>query len=228
MESIVILCIAQIIPEELLQRIQSTLANTPFQDGRETAGWHARTVKHNRQAEGSHPAVSALREEVTDHLQRHALFQMAVRPRRMKPLMFSRYEPGMSYGNHVDDAIMGSPAGAMRTDISFTLFLGDPDAYDGGELLIETTGGEQTFKLPAGSLVLYPSSTLHRVEPVTRGERLAAVGWAQSLVRDPQQREVLFDLDSTRRRLFEESGKTPTFDTLSKSLANLLRMWADT
>lgn len=228
MESIVILCIAQIIPEELLQRIQTTLADTPFQDGRETAGWHARTVKHNRQAEGRHPAVGALREEVTGHLQRHALFQMAVRPRRMKPLMFSRYEPGMSYGNHVDDAIMGSPSGAMRTDISFTLFLGDPDSYDGGELLIETTGGEQTFKLPAGSLVLYPSSTLHRVEPVTRGERLAAVGWAQSLVRDPQQREVLFDLDSTRRRLFEESGKTATFDTLSKSLANLLRMWADT
>ncbi|QFU00555.1 PKHD-type hydroxylase [Halomonas sp. THAF5a] len=223
-----ILCIAQIIPEELLQRIQTTLADTPFQDGRETAGWHARTVKHNRQAEGRHPAVGALREEVTGHLQRHALFQMAVRPRRMKPLMFSRYEPGMSYGNHVDDAIMGSPSGAMRTDISFTLFLGDPDSYDGGELLIETTGGEQTFKLPAGSLVLYPSSTLHRVEPVTRGERLAAVGWAQSLVRDPQQREVLFDLDSTRRRLFEESGKTATFDTLSKSLANLLRMWADT
>ncbi|TLF50430.1 Fe2+-dependent dioxygenase [Halomonas urmiana] len=223
-----ILCIAQIIPEELLQRIQSTLADTPFQDGRETAGWHARTVKHNHQAESSHPAVSALREEVVGHLQRHALFQMAVRPRRMKPLMFSRYEPGMSYGNHVDDAIMGSPGGAMRTDISFTLFLGDPDAYDGGELLIETTGGEQTFKLPAGSLVLYPSSTLHRVEPVTRGERLAAVGWAQSLVRDPQQREVLFDLDTTRRRLFEENGKTPTFDTLSKSLANLLRMWADT
>lgn len=222
-----ILCIADIIPPELLERARATLAKVPFKDGRETAGWHARTVKNNQQADGRDPEVSALREELTQALNRHPLFQMAVRPARMKPLMFSRYDVGMSYGNHVDDAVMGSPGGALRTDVSYTLFLGDPATYDGGELLIESTAGEQTFKLPAGSLVLYPSSTLHRVEEVTRGERLAAVGWAQSQVRNPGQREVLFDLDTTRRQLFEANGNTDAFKTLSKSYANLLRMWVE-
>nr|WP_223287248.1 Fe2+-dependent dioxygenase [Halomonas elongata] len=115
----------------------------------------------------------------------------------------------------------------MRTDLSFTLFLEEPEHYEGGELLIDNTAGEQTYKLPAGALVLYPSSTLHRVEPVTEGRRLAAVGWVQSQVRDPQQREILFDLDTTRRQIFEQSGKTRHFDLISKSLTNLLRMWAD-
>ncbi len=222
-----ILCIDQVISPELLARVQATLADSAFRDGRETAGWHARTVKQNEQADGRQPEVVALREELASALQRHPLFQMAARPRRMKPLMFSRYQEGMSYGNHVDDAIMATPQGAMRTDLSFTLFLNDPDSYEGGELLIDSTAGEQTYKLPAGALILYPSSTLHRVEPVIRGDRLAAVGWAQSQVRDPQQREILFDLDTTRRQEFEAHGKTRTFDMLSKSLANLLRMWAE-
>ncbi|XKE47118.1 Fe2+-dependent dioxygenase [Halomonas organivorans] len=222
-----ILCIDQAISPELLSRLRATLAETDFRDGRETAGWHARTVKQNEQADGRRPEIAELRQEVAKALQANPLFQMAARPKRMKPLMFSRYQEGMTYGNHVDDAIMATPQGAMRTDLSFTLFLNDPDSYDGGELLVDSTAGEQTYKLPAGALILYPSSTLHRVEPVTRGERLAAVGWAQSQVRDPQQREILFDLDTTRRQEFEANGKTRTFDMLSKSLANLLRMWAE-
>ncbi|RAH38124.1 MULTISPECIES: Fe2+-dependent dioxygenase [unclassified Halomonas] len=222
-----ILCIDQAIPSELLSRVCATLAGSEFRDGRETAGWHARTVKQNQQADGRHPDIAELRQEVTKALHDHPLFQMAARPKRMKPLMFSRYQEGMTYGNHVDDAVMATPQGAMRTDLSFTLFLNDPDSYDGGELLMDTPAGEQTYKLPAGGLILYPSSTLHRVEPVTRGERLAAVGWAQSQVRDPQQREILFDLDTTRRQEFDANGKTLTFDMLSKSLANLLRMWAE-
>ncbi|WP_016855600.1 Fe2+-dependent dioxygenase [Halomonas smyrnensis] len=222
-----ILCIDQAIPSELLTRVRATLADSEFRDGRETAGWHARTVKQNEQADGRRPDIAELRQEIARVLQAHSLFQMAARPKRIKPLMFSRYQPGMSYGNHVDDAVMATPQGAMRTDLSFTLFLNDPDSYDGGELLMDTTAGEQTYKLPAGGLILYPSSTLHRVEPVTRGERLAAVGWAQSQVRDPQQREILFDLDTTRRQEFDANGKTRTFDMLSKSLANLLRMWAE-
>ncbi|MDR5866042.1 Fe2+-dependent dioxygenase [Halomonas koreensis] len=222
-----ILCIDQAISHELLTRIRTTLADTAFRDGRETAGWHARTVKQNQQADGREPEIAELRQEVAKALQSNPLFQMAARPRRMKPLMFSRYQEGMTYGNHVDDAVMATPQGPMRTDLSFTLFLNDPDHYDGGELLVDSTAGEQTYKLPAGALILYPSSTLHRVEPVTRGERLAAVGWAQSQVRDPQQREILFDLDTTRRQEFEANGKTRTFDMMSKSLANLLRMWAE-
>ncbi|MFW3616874.1 Fe2+-dependent dioxygenase [Billgrantia antri] len=222
-----ILCIDQVLSAELVSRIRSTLAETDFRDGRETAGWHARTVKRNEQADGRRPDIAELRQEAAKALQSHPLFQMAARPRRMKPLMFSRYQAGMAYGNHVDDAIMTTPQGAMRTDLSFTLFLNEPDSYEGGELLVDSTAGEQTYKLPAGAMILYPSSTLHRVEPVTRGERLAAVGWAQSQIRDPQQREILFDLDTTRRQEFEANGKTRTFDMLSKSLANLIRMWAE-
>jgi len=223
----VILCIDQAIPPELLSRVRATLTETDFRDGRETAGWHARTVKKNEQADGRRPEIAELRQEVAKALQANPLFQMAARPRRMKPLMFSRYQEGMTYGNHVDDAIMTTPQGAMRTDLSFTLFINDPDSYEGGELLVDSTAGEQTYKLPAGALILYPSSTLHRVEPVTRGDRLAVVGWAQSQVRDPQQREILFDLDTTRRQEFDANGKTRTFDILSKSLANLIRMWAE-
>jgi PKHD-type hydroxylase len=129
----------------------------------------------------------------------------------------------MEYGSHVDDAVMGS-TDPIRSDVSFTLFLNPPDAYDGGELVIESTAGEQAFKLPAGGLVLYPSSTLHRVVPVTR---LAAVSWVQSQIRDPGCREILFDLDTARRTLFEREGKSREFDLLSKSLANLLRLWAE-
>ncbi|MFG6177790.1 Fe2+-dependent dioxygenase [Halomonas sp. THAF12] len=222
-----ILCIDQAIPPELLTRVRATLAESDFRDGRETAGWHARTVKQNEQADGRRPEIAERRQALAKALQANPLFQMAARPKRMKPLMFSRYREGMSYGNHVDDAVMATPQGAMRTDLSFTLFLNAPEEYDGGELLVDSTAGEQTYKLPAGALILYPSSTLHRVEPVTRGERLAAVGWVQSQVRDPQQREILFDLDTTRRQEFDANGKTRTFDMLSKSLANLLRMWAD-
>ena len=117
--------------------------------------------------------------------------------------------------------------GGIRTDVSFTLFLGDPASYDGGELVMEGTGGEQAYKLDAGSMILYPSGALHRVEPVTRGARLAAVGWAQSLVRDPGKREILFDLDTARRAIFRQQGKTAEFDLISKSTANLMRLWAE-
>ncbi|MAR72171.1 MULTISPECIES: Fe2+-dependent dioxygenase [unclassified Halomonas] len=222
-----ILCIDKVLTDDQLQRIRQTLDASDFRDGRETAGWHARTVKRNQQASSQEPAIAALRDEVMQTLSAHTLFQIAARPRRMKPVMFSRYQQGMTYGNHVDDAVMPTPQGPMRTDLSFTIFLGDPDSYEGGELVTETTQGEQRFKLPAGSMILYPSSTLHRVDPVTQGERLAAVGWLQSQVRQPEQREVLFDLDTTRRQIFERDGKTAEFDSISKSLANLLRMWAE-
>jgi len=123
----------------------------------------------------------------------------------------------------VDDALMQG----MRTDVSFTLFLSDPDTYDGGELVIETSAGEQPFKLQAGSMIVYPSTTLHRVAPVERGTRVAAVGWARSFVRNAEQREILFDLETARRDLFEREGKSGAFDLLSKCGTNLLRLWAD-
>ena len=129
----------------------------------------------------------------------------------------------MHYGSHVDDALMDG----MRTDVAFTLFLSDPKSYAGGELTIESPSGEDTFKLDAGSLVAYPATSLHRVADVTRGARLAAVGWARSFVRDQARRELLFDLDTARQQMFARDGKSAEFDLVSKSLANLLRMWVE-
>jgi PKHD-type hydroxylase len=151
------------------------------------------------------------------------VFRLAVRPKALSPLLFSRYERGMHYGSHVDDALMDG----MRTDVAFTLFLCDPSDYDGGELAIESAAGEEIFKLDAGALVAYSAASLHRVTDVTRGTRLAAVGWARSFVRDPTRRELLFDLDTARRQLFAREGKSAEFDLLSKSFANLVRMWAE-
>ena len=222
-----ILCIGNVLSSDALGRIREQLEAVDFRDGRETAGWHARTVKRNTQADGRDARVAALRTEIDKAIRDNGLFHMSARPRRVMPVMFSRYTDDMEYGNHVDDAVMNGPDGPVRTDVSFTLFLSEPEEYDGGELVTDTTAGEETYKLPAGSMVVYPSSTLHRVAPVTRGARLAAVGWAQSQIRDPARREVLFDLDTARRRLFDQHGKTEEFDTVSKSVANLTRMWAE-
>ncbi|MBW7471586.1 Fe2+-dependent dioxygenase [Marinobacter sp. M216] len=222
-----ILCIGEILAPEQLERVRSALDSGSFEDGRKTAGWHARLVKNNEQMQVADEAAQALRTEVEMALTGHPVFQMAVRPAKMTPILFSRYRDGMTYGNHVDDPVMGRGPGRLRTDISFTLFLDDPDSYDGGELVTDTTAGEQSYKLPAGSVVIYPSSTLHRVDPVTRGQRRVAIGWIQSTIRDPAQREVLFDLDTARRQLFDREGKTAEFDLLTKSLANLQRFWAE-
>jgi PKHD-type hydroxylase len=129
----------------------------------------------------------------------------------------------MTYGTHVDDALMQG----MRSDVSFTLFLSDPQSYQGGELVIESASGEDEVKLAAGALVAYPSTSLHRVNAVTRGVRLAAVGWVRSFIRDAARRELLFDLDTARRNMFTREGKSTEFDLISKSLANLMRMWAE-
>lgn len=220
-----ILCIGEILTAAELETIVAKLDSANFIDGKITAGWHARLVKHNTQLPQESPVLVTVRELISAALQRHALFQMAVRPRLIRPVTISHYEVGMEYGTHIDNALMQNPL--MRSDISMTLFLSDPETYTGGELVIESTQGEEAFKLPAGSAIVYPSSTLHRVEAVTEGIRLAAVTWIQSLVRDPQQREVLFDLETARQALFEVSGKTPIFDLISKSHANLLRQWME-
>ncbi len=223
-----LLCIADVLPPEQVMQLVNKLDQAKFVDGKLTAGWHARMVKHNTQLEDDGTGlVQELRRDVMAALQRNALFQMAARPIQIRPLLFSRYEAGMDYGTHVDNALMGSDEALMRSDISLTLFLSDPESYTGGELVIESTQGEQAFKLPAGAMILYPSSTLHRVEPVTEGVRLAVVTWVQSLVRDMGDREILFDLDTARHNLFEKYGKSAEFDLISKSHANLLRKWAD-
>jgi PKHD-type hydroxylase len=220
------LLIADVLSSVDLQECQSVLASSAFKDGRDTAGWHATLVKNNEQADAEAPAVRALQLRLGTLLRRNALFEMAARPHAIAPLMFSRSAPGMGYGRHVDDAVMGGKP-RLRSDLSLTLFLSAPSEYEGGELVVESSAGEQAFKPDAGSMVLYPSSSLHRVEAVRAGTRLVAVTWIQSLLRDPAQRELLFTLDSARRALFEREGKSHEFDQLSLCHANLMRMWAE-
>jgi PKHD-type hydroxylase len=223
-----LMCIADVLTVDELTQIVAKLNQAKFVDGKLTAGWHARLVKHNTQVQDDGSGLlPELQESIKNAIDRHPLFQMAVHPKVVRSPLFSRYESGMSYGPHVDNALMGKGDQLMRSDLSLTLFLSDPDTYSGGELVIESSQGEEVFKLPAGSMILYPSSTLHRVEPVTTGTRLAAVTWVQSLVRDVDDREILFDLDMARKQLFEKSGKTPEFDLISKSHANLLRKWVE-
>ena len=215
--------IADVLDAAEVAAAVKALGTAQFVDGRVTAGWSARLVKNNLQAASGDQGIAALRDSITAKIMGNAVFRMAVRPKVLTPLILSRYEPGMAYGTHIDDAMMYD----MRTDVSFTLFLSDPATYDGGELVIESTSGEEDVKLPAGSLVAYPSTTLHRVAPVTRGARLAAVGWARSIIRDGAKRELLFDLDTARNAIFVRDGKTAELDLLSKTSANLLRMWAE-
>jgi PKHD-type hydroxylase len=215
--------IGNVLAADEIATVRATLARTRFVEGKATAGFAARTVKNNRQAEGSDRSVATIRKLVAERILGNEVFRLAVRPKTLSPLLFSRYEAGMHYGRHVDDALTGG----MRTDVSFTLFLSDPTSYDGGELTIESAAGEETFKLEAGALVAYSATSLHRVADVTRGARLAAVGWARSFVRDSARRELLFDLDTARRQLFARDGKSAEFDLISKSFANLMRMWAE-
>jgi PKHD-type hydroxylase len=215
--------IGHVLSADEIATVRAALARARFVDGKATAGFAARTVKNNRQAEGSDRTLATIRKLVAERILGNEVFRLAVRPKALSPLLFSRYERGMHYGNHVDDALMEG----MRTDVAFTLFLSEPGSYDGGELTIESASGEETFKLDAGALVAYSATSLHRVNDVTRGARLAAVGWARSFVRDPARRELLFDLDTARRQLFARAGKSAEFDLVSKSFANLMRMWVE-
>ena len=217
------IAIGNVLSAEEIETVRAALERARFVDGQATAGFAARIVKNNRQAVGSDRSLETVRKLVAERILGNEVFRLAVRPKALSTLLFSRYEPGMHYGSHVDDALMDG----MRTDVAFTLFLSDPTSYDGGELMIESASGEDTFKLEAGALVAYPAISLHRVADVTRGARLAAVGWARSFVRDAARRELLFDLDTARRRLFAREGKSAEFDLMSKSFANLLRMWAE-
>lgn len=218
-----LIMIANVLDADNLRSLRDKLDGMTHVDGRQTAGREARTVKRNEQIDSADPQLSELQDLVVDKLLDNRLFQMATRPHVVRPPLFSRYAPGMAYGSHVDDAMMGG----MRTDLSVTIFLSEPDEYDGGELVIESAAGEQDVKLPAGSAVIYPTTFLHRVAPVVTGERRAAVTWVRSLVRDAAARELLFDLETARHALFEQLGKTPELDLLAKTQSNLLRRWAE-
>lgn len=220
------LCLAGVLDADTLQAVRTALSDAAFSDGSGTAGWHAAQVKHNLQA-----TDEAAAQRIQQALMAHALFRAAALPARLRTPLFSRYTAGMAYGRHMDDALMAVSGGqgALRADLAVTVFLSEPASYDGGELVIEGHGGTSAYKLDAGQAIVYPATTLHRVAEVTRGERLAAVLWVQSLVRDAAQREVLFDLDTARRGLWDKAGRTatPEFDLVTKTYANLLRAWSE-
>lgn len=220
-----IFSIDNIISPDELTEIKQVLAQAEFIDGKLTAGWHAKLVKNNQQLKAG-TSEKELKTKIRNAFNQNALFQSAIRPKLIHSMLFSRYSEGMSYDTHVDNALMNNN-GLCRSDVSFTLFLNSPQEYSGGELTIEGVQEEQSYKLDAGSVILYPSTTLHRVNPVTQGTRLVAVGWVQSVIRDGSDRELLFDLETARRAIFAQSGKTPEFDLISKSIANLLRKWAE-
>ena len=218
-----LLIIDNVLSADDIAKITDRLNALRFVDGTTTAGWHAKLVKNNQQVDRAQPDYAPLNKIVTEALMRNGQFRMAARPRHVTPLLFSRYRDGMEYGTHVDDPIMYN----LRSDVSFTLFLAEPSAYEGGELVMEAPSGEQAYKPKAGSMIIYPSTTLHRVTPVTKGERIAAVGWCQSHVKDAAQREILYELDLARRGIFEKEKKSREFDIISRCHANLMRMWTD-
>lgn len=199
-----------------------------WRDGRATAGATAREVKRNLQAAMDTSAGRRMQDELLPLIAENAVAKAAAQPRRISPLMISKTGVGGQYGAHVDNPLMGKGAARLRTDISFTLFLTPPGEYDGGELVIHAAGMNQEIKGNAGDLVLYPSTSIHEVRPVTRGERIVCVGWIESLIADQGRREMLFELENLRTSLRQKLPlQSAELLTLDKTIANLLRMWAN-
>ncbi|MCW5573966.1 MAG: Fe2+-dependent dioxygenase [Steroidobacteraceae bacterium] len=215
-------------PDELAH-VQATLGGAEWVDGRVTAGHQSARAKHNRQLPEDSAAARELGRIVVAALERHPLFVSAALPLKIFPPLFNRYESGESFGVHIDNAIrmVRGSAHRVRTDLSATLFLGEPADYDGGELVVEDTYGAHSVKLPAGHLVLYPASSLHKVQPVTRGARIAAFFWVQSMIREDAQRALLFDLDGAIQRVAAGDAGHPALVQLTGVYHNLLRRWAD-
>ncbi|MBI5040954.1 MAG: Fe2+-dependent dioxygenase [Gammaproteobacteria bacterium] len=222
-----LLTIPGVIPQPQLERVRQLLQRGQFKDGKLSAGLEAQRVKHNQELVQEADLYTALNNIVMGCLVQHPLYQRAVLPRRVAAPYYARYNTGMQYGNHIDDPIMGIGVDQYRSDVSTTVFLCDPIDYEGGELVICSTFGEQQIKLAAGDAVVYPSSSLHHINTVTRGERLVAVTWAQSLIRDPGQRELLFQLSQAREKLLQERPDAEETAWVSNSYANLVRMWSD-
>ncbi len=210
-------------------RMRQRLDTAQWTDGRETVGPQGSQVKRNLQLPEQSPTRAELGAEVLSALAANPLYHAAVLPARTLPPRFNRYEGGGQYGMHVDGAVMamGGSDGWLRSDVSCTLFLSDPESYDGGELVVSDTYGEHEVKLPAGDLIVYPSDSLHRVEPVTRGTRLAAFFWVQSLVRDGQQRRLLLELDESIQKLTATGAERDALLRLTNLYHNLLRQWAN-
>jgi len=221
----VLIEIHELLNPAQLQKIHQLLQDGAFVDGKLTAGMAAARVKDNQELQQDPQLLQRLYRILMASVGQNARFRSFALPHRVADFIFARYQPGMHYGDHVDDPIMGG--GKFRTDVSMTVFLNDPEAYDGGELVIRTPFGDQRVKLAAGSAVVYPSSSVHHVAEVTRGERLVALTWIQSFVRGAAQRELLFELDQAREHLLRTEPNSEHAKAVDRSYANLLRMWVD-
>jgi PKHD-type hydroxylase len=210
-----------------LEQVHFLLKQAQFVDGRLSAGGSAGRVKHNEELPSGAPQLEQLNRLVMGSLVQHPLYQAAAMPYRVATPYYARYTQGMSYGDHIDDPVMGPPGGQYRSDISTTVFLNAPQDYEGGELVIRTTYGEQALKLPAGDAVIYPSSSLHHINEVSSGERLVAVTWTQSMVRDPQQREILYQLYLARENLLQSGPDSDVATQVDHAYVNLMRLWTE-
>ena len=224
-----LLPIPDILTAEEVAQFRAALARADWADGRVTAGAQAAQVKNNLQLTEEHPVARELGEIILRKLARNPLFTSAALPLKVFPPLFNRYEGGGNFGMHIDTAVRYTslPPHRVRTDISATLFLAEPEEYDGGELTVEDTYGVHKVKLPAGHLILYPASSLHQVTPVTRGARIGAFFWVQSMVRDDAKRQMLFDMDNAIQRLNRDVPNHPSAVQLTGVYHNLLRTWAE-
>ena len=225
-----LITLEKILSPETVQRFQAQLTNAPWIDGKNTAGIQAAAIKTNLQLDDQSPLAITLASQIMDTLGLHPLFISAALPHKVITPKFNCYREQGHYGLHIDNAVMTMPqrAEVMRTDLSATLFLSEPEEYDGGELVVESQYGAQAVKLKAGDMVLYPSTSLHQVLPVTRGERLASFFWIQSMVRNNENRSLLFDLDQSIQTLAATLGSNdPQVKILTGVYHNLVRLWAE-
>ncbi|MDB5641624.1 MAG: PKHD-type hydroxylase [Hyphomicrobiales bacterium] len=221
--------IPQVLDAAAVAHCRQVMQRAEWADGRITAGHQSAQVKNNMQMPEGSSAHRELGKLVMAGLDRSPLFMSAALPLHVFPPLFNRYDPGMSFGSHVDNSIRTNPFDGrrIRTDLSATLFISEPDEYDGGELIVEDTYGEHAVKLPAGDMILYPANSLHRVQPISRGSRIASFFWIQSMVRDDTKRALLFDLDMSIVRLNADVSGHPSVVNLTSTYHNLLRLWTE-
>jgi PKHD-type hydroxylase len=222
-----VVTITGLLTPEKLDAVCQVLRQGNFVDGSLSAGSDAKHYKNNLELDADADRYAALNDVVMSALVRHPEYLQSALPAKIGAPIYARYLPGMEYGGHIDDPVMGAPGARYRSDISITVFLNAPDEYDGGELCVETPGGEQCYKLDAGSALLYPSTCYHAVKPVTAGERLVAVTWVQSHVRSAEQRQILWQLDQARALLAQDPASA-SYHNVNLSYVNLFRMWAET
>lgn len=222
-----LITIPEVLDNKELAVVRDYITRANFVDGKLSAGSEASSVKNNSEMQTSDQAMAQLNNLVMGNLVKHPVYLAAALPAKIAAPYYAKYSTGMYYGYHVDDPVMGPPGQRYRSDLSITIFISESDDYDGGELTIQTSFGEQTIKLAAGNAIMYPSSSTHRVNKVTAGERLVAVTWLQSMVRDPSQRELLYKLHLAREILLENAKDKEETELVSNAYVNLVRMWSE-